>query len=559
MPAFEVPPNNSLEETVPLDLNAPFPVYAPNEMSDEDHESIRSHQTRWLNGIMSTLRGVPTYIKHLETGILTPNCAVITRLLLSAAQAMAMNDTQLLDAIRDIPPLMEGAIAKIIVESMAHIEALAKRALSNKTEPKDKGKGKTPAPGPSALGVTPPPPTASTPDAVTITTQIQPAQSYAAAANKGKNKVRDPLESGEPLFAPLSTTTRDGNAARINGQNAVNLINKALGLLTPTCTIKGIRWTQRDNILLTPSSPEEWDILTKHSPGILEHLCQVKFTLRTPVPSKDLVLHGWPAKHGALPNVENICTTVATAAGIDANDIIKEKCRWLVGPKSNTSRPPLLLLTVATDEAESKLLFHNPHWINGKKITFKKFSTPPTVPSQCTRCWKVGHPTWRCSAKVGVCALCSGEHLTPDHSCSTQGCKVKGKRCAHTLLQCPICTQDHPAWDKDCQECQIQKAANPPKKKQASPKAASAPADSPTRKVALLICAIPANCPGHPGRDISKITDLDLVKKFCLWAVYNELPVITFSPEGEANWSNIPTGPTKTTFLPPLNPSPNGS
>ncbi|KDQ05808.1 hypothetical protein BOTBODRAFT_182201 [Botryobasidium botryosum FD-172 SS1] len=415
-------------------------------MSDDDHASVRAHQTRWVNGIMSTLRGVPTYIKYLETDILTPNRATLARLLLSAAQATAMNDTQLLDAIRDIPPLMEGAIAKIVAqasdsddespdedevfrikttgrllkieESMACIEALAKRALSNKPESKDKGKGKAPTPGPSAPGATPSPPTAPTPDTVTITTQIQPTQSYAAAANKGKNKttpkfnpspnrasayckkVRDPLESGELLFAPLSAITCDGNAGTIDGQNAINLINGALGLLTPTCTIKGIRWTQRSNVLLTPSSPEEWDILAKHAPGVLEHLCQVKFTLRTPVPSKDLILHGWPARHGSLPNVEEICTTVATAIGIDADDIIKEKSRWLVGPKSNTSRPPLLLLAVATDEAEAKLLFNNPHWINGKRITFKKFSTPPTVPNQCTRCWKVGHPTWRCSAKI---------------------------------------------------------------------------------------------------------------------------------------------------------------
>ncbi|KDQ17821.1 hypothetical protein BOTBODRAFT_171535 [Botryobasidium botryosum FD-172 SS1] len=94
MPPFEVPPNNSLEETVPLDLNAPFPVYDPDHMSDDDHASVRACQTRWINGIMSTLRGVPTYIKYLETDILTPNRATLTRLLLSAAEATAMNDTR---------------------------------------------------------------------------------------------------------------------------------------------------------------------------------------------------------------------------------------------------------------------------------------------------------------------------------------------------------------------------------------------------------------------------------------------------------------------------------
>ncbi|KDQ12886.1 hypothetical protein BOTBODRAFT_176029 [Botryobasidium botryosum FD-172 SS1] len=416
--------------------------------------------------------------------------------------------------------------------------------------------------------------TTITPEA-TVTTQIQPAASYAAAASKGartpkfnpspkipsayRKKVRDPLTHGEVLFAPESPFGRDDNNGTIDGQNGLNLINGSLKDLTPTCSVKGLRWTSRGNLMLTPQLPDQWDILAKHGPAVLEHHMGKKFSVLTHGPTKDVVLHGWGASHDALPNIGNVCAKVTTALGLDPYDIVVDKSRWLVGKNTNPNRPPLLLLAISTDEAAEKLLYQNPHWIEGKKIAFKVFSSDPTIPNQCARCWKVGHPTWRCGVKTPVCGLCSDGHATTSHRCHQPLCNIVGDKCPHFTMQCPNCQDAHKAWDRKCVERQIQKAANPPKKRAQTPAPQTAAVDSPLRKAADLIRSIPKDRLGYPSRDILRYKDLELVKKFRLWALFNELPLIVTSPTGEVSWSPPPGATAKTLFLPPIGPVPNGA
>ncbi|KDQ07848.1 hypothetical protein BOTBODRAFT_180317 [Botryobasidium botryosum FD-172 SS1] len=511
--AKEVPANSSLEETVPPKLNLPFNVITDNT-PDDLKKTIAAQQRNWLGNVMSSMRGIPSLLPYVDNTVLTPERAVLTRIMLSAAHASAMNVTQMIDAIHDITPIAEGAVARIIVasqsddetpdeddvfrltttnrlskieESIARIEKLAKQAAST---PKNKN-----TPGPTAPGIPAPtgkplPAAAPASYASAAATQTENTRKFNPSPNQPsafRKKVRDPLEHGELLFAPLSPLTRDGNAGRIDGINGLNLVNGELAQKTPKCSIKGIRWTPRGNVLLTPSTPEEWDILAKHGPSILEHLCGVKFALRTTIPSKNLVLHGWPASHEKLPNIADVCQSLATGLKINSADFIQENTRWLSGPKSNKNHPPLLLLAVATDEVADHLLYNNPHWVLGKKLSFKKFSTPPTIPNQCNRCWKVGHPTWRCSVKTAVCGVCAKDHATVKHKCPTRACRITGKKCDHASYSCPICSQEHPAWDRDCQERQIQRTAHPPKKPRVAPKATAAAPDSPVRKAANLI------------------------------------------------------------------------
>ncbi|KDQ12982.1 hypothetical protein BOTBODRAFT_175859 [Botryobasidium botryosum FD-172 SS1] len=491
--------NSPLGSQVPLPTGDPFDVtfseggdhpMFPNSTNHQlSTEEALITQRDWLRQVSRDITAYSDLIEGVSPQVLDPARPTLVRLFLCAVVATAMNRAQITNAIRDNSMLMSGPIATLIAEAkppsssssssdeapdinevfrnvtanqlskikdlMAHLESLAHKALTKDQGPSDKGKSKPKdTPGPSALGG--PSPTQPAPAKAKKgenKTKFNPSPNKPSAYQK---KVRDPLSQGELLFAPTKAITRDGNEATVDGINGLNLINGQLAKLTPTCSIKGLRWTQRSNVLLTPTNPEEWDILAKQGLIALEKVCGISFALRTPSPLKDLVLHGWPAKHGALPNTP---TTLSW----------KNVTGW--SAPSPTPAAPLLLFSVTTDGAKEKL-FHNPHWVNGRRISFKKFQTPPTIPNQCSCCWKVGHPTWRCSIKTAICALCSGAHLIPEHACSTQGCKVKGAQCAHTILQCPICAQAHPAWDRDCQECQIQKAANPPKKKQAPPKAA---------------------------------------------------------------------------------------
>ncbi|KDQ10612.1 hypothetical protein BOTBODRAFT_178086 [Botryobasidium botryosum FD-172 SS1] len=568
----------------------------------------RRTQEAWLRNVNDTLINYVAHLGELDATLFADARRPITRLLLGAALATAPSIGDLADIIAGNPdwmaedtdddsmdedatdppthPKAKAVESKnekrfgAIEDALVRLEGLLLKSLAPPSLPPPTRSGQSSGqkkPKPTTPKDPPPKETSVTtvtPQA-TVTTQIQPAATYATATAKGasnrkfnpspkepsayRKKVRDPLVHGEVLFAPASPFGRDANNGTINGQNGLNLINGSLKDLTPTCSVKGLRWTSRGNIMLTPDLPEQWDILAKHGPAVLEQHMDKKFTVLTFGPTKDVVLHGWGATHDALPNVGNVCAKVTSALGLDPYDIVVDKSRWLVGKNTNPNRPPLLLLAISTDEAAEKLLYQNPHWIEGKKIAFKVFTSDPTIPNQCARCWKVGHPTWRCGVKTPVCGLCSDGHATTSHRCHQPLCNIVGDRCPHFTLQCPNCQDAHEAWDRKCVERQIQKAANPPKKRAQTPGPQSAAVDSPLRKAADLIRAIPKGRLGHPSRDISKYKDLELVKKFRLWALFNELPLIITSPSGEVSWSPPPGAASKTLFLPPIGPVNNGA
>ncbi|KDQ12864.1 hypothetical protein BOTBODRAFT_176007 [Botryobasidium botryosum FD-172 SS1] len=435
----------------------------------------------------------------------------------------------------------------------------------NQNTPANKGKG-----GPEAPQSTSEAPPSGTTAAKAPSALPTQAQSYAAAtANPRKfnpspkepsafrKKKRDEQRFGEVLFTPSPAFPKDNDAdCPLSGSGALKTLNEYLSNLTPPCTIKGIAWTPRGNVLLTPSSPDMWDILAKQGTAALSHLHNGRtFYCLTHGPTRDLVVHGIPAKATDLPKVDNVCLSLAAGLSLDPHNIVQAKSRWLVSSRSpNPNKRPLFLVSLTTDEVAERLLHRNPHWIEGDRITFKEFATAPTVPNQCRRCWKVGHPTWRCGVTNPVCAICAELHKTLSHKCSFQGCVEIGKACEHATKTCPNCGGNHPAWDKACIERLIQKAAQPPKKKGSPPQPKKAAPDSPAKATADFIRSIPQGAPGHAQRVITHYKDIELVKKFRAWCLYNKLPVI--GPNDEpAKWAPpVPLPDNCTIFLPTVLP-----
>ncbi|KDQ10217.1 hypothetical protein BOTBODRAFT_178416 [Botryobasidium botryosum FD-172 SS1] len=399
------------------------------------------------------------------------------------------------------------------------------------------------------------------------------AQSYAAAAAATANprrfnpspkepsafckKKRDEQHFGEVLFTPSPAFPKDNDTdCPLSGASALKTLKEFLATLTPPCSIKGIAWTPHGNVLLTPSSPHMWDILAKQGASAFSHLHHSRtFYCLTHGPTRDLVVHGIPTKSTDLPKVDNVCLSLAAGLALDPHDIVQGKSRWLVSSRSpNPNKRPLFLLSLTTDEVTDCLLHRNPHWIEGDCITFKEFSTAPTVPNQCRRCWKVSHPTWRCGISNPVCAICVEFHDTLTHACAFQGCTERGKSCEHTTKMCPNCGGNHPTWEKTCVERLIQKATQPPKKKATPPTPKKAAVDSPAKATADFIRSIPQGSLGHPVRDISQYKEIELVKKFRAWCLYNKLPVI--GPEDDpTRWSPpLPLPATCTPFLPMVSP-----
>ncbi|KDQ11876.1 hypothetical protein BOTBODRAFT_176876 [Botryobasidium botryosum FD-172 SS1] len=479
----------------------------------------RRTQEAWLRNVNDTLNNYVEHLGELNAELFALTRRPITRLLLGAALATAPSIGDLAEIIAANPdwmaedtdddsmdedttdppthPKAKAAELKnekrfgAIEDALARLEGLLLKTLTPVAPPPAKG-GQT-----SGQKKPKPTPPKDSPPGKPASPRSPPRRRLPLKSSR-QLPTPPPLQKGpapaKVLFAPASPFARDDNNGTINGQNGLNLINGSLKDLTPTCSIKGLRWTSRGNIMLTPELPEQWDILAKHGPAVLEKHMGKTFSVLTHGPTKDVVLHGWGATHNALPNVGNVCAKITTVLGLDPYDIVVNKSRWLVGKNTNPNRPPLLLLAISTDEAAEKLLYQNPHWIEGKKVAFKVFSSDPTIPNQCARCWKVGHPTWHCGVKP----------------------PVLGDRCPHFTLQCPNCQDAHEAWDRKCVERQIQKAVNLPEKRAQSL---------------------------GPHRDISKYKDLELVKKFQLWALFNELPLIVTSPSGDVSWSPPPPAP----------------
>lgn len=69
-------------------------------------------------------------------------------------------------------------------------------------------------------------------------------------------------------------------------------------------------------------------------------------------------------------------------------------------------------------------------FVGNLKINVDKYVFPVT---QCSRCWKIGHPTKKCASKV-VCPKCSGDHAN----------------CDTNKLKCPNCGGEHMALFKEC-------------------------------------------------------------------------------------------------------------
>lgn len=70
-------------------------------------------------------------------------------------------------------------------------------------------------------------------------------------------------------------------------------------------------------------------------------------------------------------------------------------------------------------------------FIHNMRVLVKPYVFPVT---QCSKCWKFGHPKKFCTHKKMVCPKCMGDH----ESCET------------TKFKCPNCYMDHIALDKVC-------------------------------------------------------------------------------------------------------------
>ena len=95
-----------------------------------------------------------------------------------------------------------------------------------------------------------------------------------------------------------------------------------------------------------------------------------------------------------------------------------------------------------------------PHVIFMGKRKESRIMWHATPTTQCTRCWKFGHPKVGCRENTDLCPICSKTHAEKDHKCHQPSCegyrRIKANCCQLTPAKCPTCGGAHSAKDKIC-------------------------------------------------------------------------------------------------------------
>ncbi|KDQ06842.1 hypothetical protein BOTBODRAFT_181186 [Botryobasidium botryosum FD-172 SS1] len=459
-------------------------------------------------------------------------------------------------------PLLSPAVLPSFYQALQRIEESVSRLQPPRPQ--------SAPPGPRPRNPPVPPPAAAQP-APTSTPKSTPAATYAQAAKAPaapqpptrkfnpspkvasayRRKKNTPSQHGETLWSPSDPDSFDVGAIR-SGPAPLGELNALLSKCVPPCALKGLQWTERNMVLLTPTRPEDADILPVHAAEVLSKVFGGHaFRQYSYGPSTGIVCYGAARGSPANHSSSDMLNLLSGGLGLSPSDVIPAKARWLVAKSDEaTASKPSFLLHITSNETAERLLASNPHFIAGVRFSLKKFKDTPTVPNQCQRCFKVGHSTLRCSAQTSVCGICGEGHATASHACAS--CATIGVPCTtHPLLKCANCGGNHPAWNPTCVNRLIQMAAQPPKKKKGvvTPPPASLP-------IAAFVRAIPPGSTGYSAKTAS-LKDAEIARRFPKWCAFNKYPVPAIDAQGHVSWNPPAPGPDNSEFL--SAPAPTGA
>jgi len=140
--------------------------------------------------------------------------------------------------------------------------------------------------------------------------------------------------------------------------------------------------------------------------------------------------------------------TKANNVNVTLAKFLKEELKSKTPAKKATS----ILVKMPEADAtkfEPRFLFMSKH----KEAKIIWHATPTT---QCTRCWKYGHPSVGCKESTDLCPVCFLKHREEDHKCPETACcgyaKLIPGCCDMTPLKCPACEGLHAGKVRECPE-----------------------------------------------------------------------------------------------------------
>lgn len=281
--------------------------------------------------------------------------------------------------------------------------------------------------------------------------QTQESKSRAATGSKKATNIQpnNIVPKNSTSQKQLEAKQRAGNiitlvairGSNLPDYNAISIrdeFNKAMGKKA----ISRVHTSMRNNLVLTcfESNPTE----------LLENEQKWKYIFQDwPIDQAQRV-NLWPKLivHG-VPAALDISSFQGEVEQYNTSIKVNGQPRWLAG--TPTSKASSVVFSVASDEEKSRLL-KSGILIGGMLLKVVNYR-PYTPKTQCKKCLGYGHDPIFCK-KAPLCAICSGSHLTTEHSCGR--CNASDF-CPHYSKQCVNCRgTDHAAFER--QDCEIYKA-----------------------------------------------------------------------------------------------------
>ena len=125
---------------------------------------------------------------------------------------------------------------------------------------------------------------------------------------------------------------------------------------------------------------------------------------------------------------------------------------WMTAPGRVAEQGSGSVLLSFSREEDLQYVLQNGVFLFGHAMRVRRFRDPGR-PRPCSNCCSLEHSSRACS-QPPRCGLCSGRHLTSEHSCSEcaffDDAREGLAHCGHTTLCCPHCAGSHAMCDSAC-------------------------------------------------------------------------------------------------------------
>ncbi|KDQ10611.1 hypothetical protein BOTBODRAFT_178084 [Botryobasidium botryosum FD-172 SS1] len=428
---------------------------------------------------------------HPSTGSVVARVAAELLDLLCETTDLAALRTMILDH-QTLGPLMSPAVLPSFYQALQRIEESVSRLQPPRPQ------SAPPGPRPRNPMAAPEPPKQ----------KFNPSPKVASAYRRKKNS---PSQHGETLWSLSDPDSFDVGAIR-SGPAPLGELNALLSKCVPPCALKGLQWTDRHMVLLTPTRPKDIDILSVHAAEVLSKVFGGHaFKQFSYGPSTGIVCYGAARGSPANHSSEDMLGLLSGGLGLSPSDVIPAKSRWLVAKNDEATAPkPSFLIHITSNETAERLLASNPHFIAGVRFSLKKFKESPTVPNQCQRCFKAMLPL----PTLAPTALPPAFPAPPTLSSNARTAE------------------------------EITPRGTPPSQEEEG-LSHSPPASLP---IAAFVRAIPPGSTGYSAKTAS-LKDAEIARRFPKWCAFNKYPIPTTDAQGHVSWNPPIPGPDNSEFL----------